>query len=511
MLSALAMGAMSCAAEDDRPNIIFILADDMGSGDITALNPNSKIATPNLDRMAAESVVFTDAHTSSSVSTPTRYGVLTGRYNWRSNLKSGVLSGFSKPLIPTTRATMATKLQQGGYTTGYIGKWHLGWGWNYSEQPADGMIDKLSSEGKGVIDYSQPITGGPNELGFDHSYGFCGSLDMAPYVYVENGLATTTSIHQTSRKDRYGWWRNGDTGEDFVHEDVFPNLTDHAIDFVKERANGDKPFFLYLPYPSPHTPILPTKEWQDKSGINPYADFVMMVDAEVGRLLDSLDELGIGDNTLIVFTTDNGCSPAAKIEELTAKGHYPNYPYRGTKADLFEGGHRVPCLVRWRDGFASGVSQQTICLTDFYSTFAQIAGVEVADNEGEDSFSLLSVLRDPSIEEPLREATIHHSISGEFAIRSGDWKLLVSPSSGGWSYPAKGKDNAIIATLPPMQLYNMREDIAETTNLYEEHPEIVERLLQLLREQILNGRSTEGENQQNEQGSEWKQLDVIFK
>lgn len=494
-------------AKDKAPNIIFILADDMGYGDVSGLNKQSKVKTPYLDNMIQNGVSFSDAHTSSSVSTPTRYGVLTGRYNWRSRLKRGVLNGYSKALIPVNRTTMASLLKQKGYTTGCIGKWHLGWDWTFKKAPVN-LSTMDAYDGKGEIDFSAPIQNGPVSLGFDYFYGFCGSLDMAPYVYVENDRVTALPNRETVSTGM-GFWRKGPTGADFIHEETLPHITDRAISFIEKESGKEKPFFLYLPLPAPHTPILPTEEWMGKSGLNLYGDFVMMVDYEVGRVLQTLKRLGIEENTLVVFTADNGCSPQARFEELEKKGHYPSYIYRGHKADLFEGGHRVPCVVQWKGVLQTAESNETICLTDFLATFADIAGIKLQSNEGEDSFSLCPLLRkEGKSNKFLRNATIHHSITGEFAIRKGDWKLLVSPSSGGWSEP---KPNSVAAKeLPPMQLYNLKTDPGERKNLYVNEPEKARELLMLLRKQIKDGRSTTGVPQQNETDGTWEQLDYVF-
>ncbi len=507
MLPALAATAQVAVAKESAPNIIFILTDDLGYGDISSLNEEGKIPTPNVNAMVERGVSFSDAHTSSSVSTPTRYGVLTGRYNWRSTLKSSVVSGYSKALITPDRTSMGALLKRANYTTAYIGKWHVGWDWHYTEQPT--KIDDLSANNKGVIDYTQPIKNGPKDIGFDYSYGFCGSLDMPPYVYVENGYATELPDHETEGKG-FGSWRKGPTSPSFVHEECLGHFIDKSIEFMaKASKKRNTPFFLYLPLPAPHTPILPTEEWAGKSGLNPYADFVMETDYEVGRLMTWLKESGLDENTIVVFTSDNGCSPRAEFEDLGKLGHDPSYIYRGMKSDLFEGGHRVPCVVTWGSKLTPGESKQTICLTDFFSTFAEIAGVEVMDNEGEDSFSVLSALMDPSYSKPIRKTTIHHGINGDFAIRSGDWKLITIATSGGWSSP-KPSDKEIVAELPPMQLYNIVDDPEETTNLYDENPQKVKELMALLRKDIQNGRSTEGEPQSNETKGRWKQLEVIF-
>ncbi|WP_129698406.1 sulfatase family protein [Parabacteroides goldsteinii] len=497
LLPLLAVGMLNVSAKDKQPNIIFILADDMGYGDVSYLDSRSKIKTENLDGMAREGVVFTDAHSSSSVSTPTRYGILTGRYNWRSTMKQGVLNGYSKALITPERETMASMLKKQGYTTAGIGKWHLGWNWNNIDAGADS------------VDFSKPVTNGPTTRGFDYYYGFCGSLDMSPYVYIENDMPTSLPDRVTENKGKYSWWRKGPTGADFVHEEVLPNLIDRACNYVKEKASSDQPYFLYLPLPAPHTPILPVEEFRGKSGLGDYADFVLMVDAMVGRVLQAVKESGEDDNTIVVFTTDNGCSPAAGINELIAQGHYPNSIYRGHKADLFDGGHRIPCILRWPGGAKPHHVEQTVCLTDFYATFAALNGYKLKDTEGEDSYSLLPAIVSETEVSPIREATVHHSIAGQFTIRQGEWKLLLSPSSGGWSAP-RPKDSVALATLPSVQLYNMKTDPSEKKNLEAQYPEKVAELRSLLVKYVEEGRSTPGKPQKNDGDYPWRQLNDVF-
>ncbi|GAB3651589.1 arylsulfatase [Echinicola sediminis] len=475
------------------PNIIYVLADDMGFGDVGANNPESKIATPHLDQMAAAGMRFTDAHTSSSVCTPTRYGILTGRYNWRSRLKDGVLWGDSEALIDSTRATVASVLSQHGYHTAFIGKWHLGWNWG--------------KDAAGNIDFTQPVTYNPNDNGFDYAYGHVASLDIPPYVYVENGKVTAVPTDSTQSKDKYGWWRKGMTSPDFDHWDVTPNFFRRGISYVKERATTGEPFFLYLPLPSPHTPILPTEEWQGKSGLNPYGDFVMMVDDYMGQLLAAVKEAGIEENTMIVFTTDNGASPASQIGELIAQGHYPNGVYRGHKADIYEGGHRVPFIVKWPKVVTAGsVNEQTICTTDLMATCADLVGYQLKDNEGEDSYSFLPLLSGEKVEGDFREAIVHHSVNGSFAIRKGEWKLAMTAGSGGWSYPTPKEVEAMGDSLPPVQLFKLSEDPSEQKNLQADYPEKVEELQALLTKYIKEGRSTPGVSQANDGEKVWKQL-----
>ncbi|MFV0553809.1 MAG: sulfatase family protein, partial [Mangrovibacterium sp.] len=313
-----------------KPNIIYILADDLGYGDVKCFNENGKIATPNLDAMASNGVMFTDAHTSSSVCTPTRYGIITGRYNWRSSLKNGVLNGYSKSLITPERVTVAEMLQSQGYTTAFVGKWHMGWDWAY-KSPAE-QDENLDAGFK--VDYSKKVANGPSTHGFDYSFGFCGSLDMAPYVYVENDKPTMVPTKTSQSVDDKGFWRVGPTSDDFVHADVLQDLTDKAVQYIDGKANGKSPFFLYFPLPAPHTPILPKTEFLGKSNTNMYGDFVMQVDDVVKQIRKVLEEKGIAENTLLVFTSDNGCSPKANFGELERVDHDPSYVFRGMKSDL---------------------------------------------------------------------------------------------------------------------------------------------------------------------------------
>ncbi|MDX1283585.1 MAG: arylsulfatase, partial [Draconibacterium sp.] len=423
ILGLVTFALISCNSqpreEKERPpNIIYVLADDLGYGDVACFNSEGKIKTPHLDKMASEGMMFSDAHTSSAVCTPTRYGILTGRYNWRSKLKSGVLGGASPALIPESRETVASILKKSGYHTAFIGKWHLGWNWAKNED--------------NTIDFSKPVEKTPNSNGFDYAYGHCGSLDMPPYVYVENGKSTAIPVDKTENTDYQGFWRKGLTAPDFVHEEVTPHFFEKSFEYIKEQSKTENPFFLYLPLPSPHTPILPTDKWLGKSGLNPYADFVMLVDDYMGQLAEVIKETGIEENTLVIFTSDNGCSPRADFEDLIAKGHNPSSTFRGHKADIFEGGHRVPFIVKWPKAIAAGeVCNQTICTTDLMATCAAVTNQKLVDNAGEDSFSMLPLFKNPESKEFNREATVHHSINGSFSIRKGIWKLILCPGSGG--------------------------------------------------------------------------------
>jgi arylsulfatase A-like enzyme len=472
------------------PNILFILADDLGYGDVRANNPESKIPTPNLDRLAAAGMRFTDAHSSSAVCSPTRYNVLTGRYNWRTRLQSGVLDGYSPPLIARDRLTVASFLKQHGYTTAGMGKWHLGMNW----APAPDTATGAKATGW-QVDYTQPIADGPVARGFDSYFGIAASLDMPPYIFIANdrtvGLPTTNKT----------WIRKGPAGADFEAAQVLPTLTAKAVDYLAKQARADRPFFLYLALNSPHTPILPTPAWQGRSGINAYADFVMQTDASVGEVLGALDRAGQATNTLVFFASDNGCSPSANFAQLAAKGHHPSGPLRGMKADIFDGGHRVPFLVRWPARVKPGSSSdQLVCLGDFMATCADVLGAKLPATAAEDSVSLLPALLGQD-RGPLRQALVHHSIDGSFAIRQGRWKLELCPDSGGWSAPKPGSAEAKL--LPRVQLYDLAAGLDERQNLQAEHPEVVARLTRLLEKYVADGRSTPGKPQTNDVKVNW--------
>ena len=481
-----ALFASACHAESP-PNVIFVMADDLGIGDLEPTNPKCKIKTPYLKAMAQQGITFLDAHSPSAVCTPTRYGVLTGRYNWRSRLAKGVLGGTSKHLIPADRPTVAHLLRDAGYHTQMIGKWHLGWDW------AKGAKDNWRE-----IDFTKPVANGPDINGFDGYYGHCGSLDMAPYVWVDTGKCTAVpdrSEGVTKKEDAYGWYREGPISPDFNIPDVLPHLFDKAIDHVKSRADDAKsgqPFFLYLPLPAPHTPIVPVAPFKDASGINPYADFVMQVDHHMGQLLAAVKEAGIDDNTLIFFTSDNGCSPEANFPVLKQHGHDPSAGYRGFKSDIYEGGHRVPMIARWPKGIQAGQTTDAVCcLTDLYATVRELSRQPIEDVGGEDSYSLVPVFNGQSTSG--RETLVSHSIGGLFAIRKDDWKLCLCPGSGGWSEPRGPQKGA-----PAMQLYNLKDDRGERENLFDDHPEKVEELLGLLDNEVKQGRSTSGKSLPND-------------
>ena len=485
-----------------KPNIIYILCDDLGYGDVKCLNADGKIATPHLDRLAAGGMIFTDAHSSSSVCSPTRYGILTGRYNWRSRLKNGVLGGLSPRLIEEGRLTVATMLREQGYATGCIGKWHLGMDWM---KKGGGDVSALSIETREQVfsvDFTQPIKNGPLAVGFSTYFGISASLDMTPYTFIENDRVTAQPTEDRKLEmmtGRENWFtREGPAAPGFTGYEVLPTFTKKTVEYVAQHAaeaKAGQPFFLYLPLNAPHTPILPTPEWLGKSGLTPYADYVMQTDWSIGQVMDAVEKAGLTEDTLIVVTSDNGCSPSAKFDELAAKGHNPSYVFRGNKADIFDGGHRVPFIVRWPARVKAGSkSDQVVCLLDFMATAAEIVGVKLPDTAAEDSVSFLPALLGKDTG-PLREAIVHHSINGSFCIRQRTWKLELCADSGGWSAPRPNTKEA--RELPPLQLYDLSTDIGEKKNVQAEHPEIIARLTKLLEKYVADGRSTPGAPQQN--------------
>jgi arylsulfatase A len=474
-------GGLSWGAKtSDRPNIIWIMADDLGYGDLSCLNESSKIQTPNLDRMASQGVTFTDAHSPSAVCTPTRYGVMTGRYCWRSPLKHGVLGGGSAPLITPDRLTVPSLMKAQGYTTAGFGKWHLGLGW-------------VTKDGKPVendmsnVDFSKPFGHGPTTLGFDYYYGISASLDMAPYTYLENDRATELPNGMSEGKPFPVNWRRGPIAPGFKHQEVMSRLTEKSTGWIDKwaKAKSGKPFFIYFPLTAPHTPVVPRDRFRGLTGAGDYGAFVTEVDWTVGQVFEAVRRAGADQNTLVMFTSDNG--PEKQMEERKKEyHHFSAYHFRGHKRDIWDGGHRIPFLARWPSRIKAGSkTDELICLTDLMSTCAGMTGAKLPYNAGEDSYNILPALLGEKRSKPIREALVHHSASGAFAIRQGEWKLLLLRGVGDGP-PSKD------TSLPPGQLYNIVEDFGETNNLYYKHPDIVKRLTALLDKYEAEGRSTPG-------------------
>jgi arylsulfatase A-like enzyme len=454
----------------------------LGIGDLTCYNRESKISTPHMDRIAREGMRFSDVHSASSVCTPTRYAILTGRYAWRTRMKVGVLQGYSRALIEAGRPTIASLLRDAGYATAGFGKWHLG----FQE------FDPRHSEREQAVDYARPLRPGPATIGFDEFFGIPASLDMPPYVFVENDhpveMPTATIGDNGDIKNARGpFWRGGAIAPSFRHADVLPRITQHAAAFLDQQAKSEphKPFFLYFALSAPHTPYLPGQRFRGQSGAGDYGDFVSMVDASVGEILAVLDRNRLTDQTFVILTSDNGARWTP--EEIRQFGHRSNLNNRGQKSDIYEGGHRIPFIVRWPGKVRPGsTSDELGCLVDLMATCAAVAGVPLPANAAEDSFNLLPAVRGEQHAASIRDAVVHHSGSGMFAIRSGNWKLVLGLGSGGFTRPA------FIVPKPgeaPGQLYNLAQDRQETTNVYAQHPEIVRSLTEKLERIQRSGRS----------------------
>lgn len=456
-------GAGSAFAAE-RPNIVVILADDMGHGHVSCLNPASKFQTPHIDRLATQGITLVDAHSGSAVCSPTRYGLLTGRYAWRTHLVQGVLKWYDPPLIEAGRLTLPGLLHQHGYHTACIGKWHLGWNWNRT-----GTADP---------DFTRPIAEGPTTRGFDYYFG-TDVPNYPPYCFIENDRTVGLPTARKAKVSLEG--PEGAMLPDWQFDAILPRLVARSEQYIAERAATKQPFFLYLPLTSPHEPISPSAEFRGKSGLNALADFLLETDAAVGRVMAALDRAGVAENTLLIFTADNGSSTYTGGQQLIAAGHAPSAGFRSFKASIYEGGHRVPFFARWPGKIAAGAkSSETICLTDLLATTAAILETPLPDNSAEDSFNVLSALRGENTPKPLREATVHQSHAGQLAIRQGRWKLITPLAMG--QKPRQGDPERA-------ELYDLAADPGEQHDLAAHEPAVVERLTQLLARYQHDGRS----------------------
>lgn len=481
------------AAERSRPNIVVIYADDLGYGDVQCYNPDrGKIPTPNIDRLASQGMRFTDGHSSSGVCSPSRYTLLTGRYHWRTRLQAGIVGLWGAPLITPDRVTIGTLAKQHGYHTVAIGKWHLGWNWpiprnraaEFKQRPNGDVAASDVQRAVWQEVFSQAIPGGPISRGFDTYFG-TDVPNWPPFCFIENDrtVGIPSEFLATRLLTNNQASRQGPALKDWTLEPILPALGEHVAKFISESTGKPEPFLVYMPLTSPHTPLAVTEAWKGKSGLGLYADFVMETDAVVGQVLNALEESGAAQNTLVVFTSDNGCAPYIGVSDLEKQGHYPSGSLRGYKADAWEGGHRVPFIVRWPGVVKpASVCDQLVHQADLMATFGDILGTKLPDNTGEDSFSLLTLLKGD--DKPVRKTAVSCSIRGVPSVRNGAWKYIAASGSGGWG---KGGDQS-----QPIQLYNLAEDLGETKNLAAEHPERVEQMKALLEELIINGRSTPG-------------------
>ena len=478
--------------ETKDPNVVIIFTDDLGYGDLSCFNSESKIKTPNLDKLAKHGISFTDAHAASSVSTPSRYGLLTGEYSWKTRLKSSVLVGFSKTLIKEGQPTIASMLHSKGYTTACIGKWHLGM--DFQTKNGKPLTKKQEHSGDNV-DYTKSIKNSPITHGFDYYYGISASLDMPPFLMIENDRVEKLPnckflFSQFTRHDNdisaNPFLRAGDAIFGEGPETFLPRLANKVNDKILAYSKESKPFFIYYPMPSPHAPIAPSSQFKGKSKIGAYGDYVMEIDYYVGKLIKQLKKTGQYKNTIIMFSSDNGPEFFAYNRYLRT-GQSSTANLKGIKRDIWEGGHRVPLIISWPQGFKQYKIDKVshpVCLSDIYATLADITGHELNNNEAADSYSLLPLISGNGKYE--RNYIIHHSCDGTFGVRKGDWVLI--EFGLGDSNHEFTKSNLSTAkyykklgyTIPKYQpkgeLYNLKNDLGEYHNVYNEHPELVKEL-----------------------------------
>ena len=455
-------------AQKSKPNIVLIYTDDQGYGDVSALNPEAKFKTPNIDRLAAEGMTFTDGHSADTVCTPSRYALLTGRYCWRTRLKRGVLGAEAECLIRDDEVTLASFLKSQGYQTAMIGKWHLG-------------MDFAGDKGKNR-DWSKPFSDGPIEKGFDRFFGIPASMNYGVLAYLDQNRITESPVLWTKKKPgrvvhdpasytisppyqtmpyegEFG--KSLEVAPGFVDQEVLKIFTEKAVQWLQGAAKNDQPFFLYLPYTSPHKPVVPLKEFQGKSKCGAYGDFMVETDHRVGQILDELKSLGVRENTIVILTSDNGPERTWQ-KRVPTFGHCSNGKYRDGKRSRYEGGHRVPFLIRWPSQVKAGSTCNVpVCQTDFLATFADLLNSKLPEGAGQDSVSFLPGLQGQSFE---RGPIIHHSASGQFAIRDEQWKLIVNQSQRAKKPASK------------FELYDLDQDPGESENLANKHPDRVRQL-----------------------------------
>lgn len=518
-----------------KPNVILFFVDDLGYGDISSFNEEGKLNTKHIDYLSANGMRFTDSHASSPLCSPSRYGLMTGRYNFRSKIKRTVLTGDSNALIEKERMTLAQLFHKNGYKTACVGKWHLGMEWETKANPHPSdypceinpadydtiperapfvpLNDVFAERTEGLdIDYTKPIVHGPLQYGFDYFFGMVASWDQPPFAYIENDRMTAPLTHMTgiphmnrATPGTEDQWQYGLTADGFDHEKVPDDMQEKVMDLLDTYAQGSDPFFLYYPMPTVHTPLLPNAHFRGKSGLGPYGDLVLQTDDMVGQVVEKLQANNMLDDTIIIFTSDNGCSRVVDYEALIAKGHNPSYHFRGAKGSMYEAGHRVPTVVHYPAKIKAGtVCEQTVCHTDFFRTFADMLGETLADNVAEDSFSNLPLWYGE--DGFARTSTVCNTATGYLGLSKDDYKLLCCSNGG-----AKVKTPDGMKTDETFELYNLKEDIGEQNDLFKTAPDVAEALRQELCQLFDDGRSTQGVKQENDPPAHGDWPEINFK
>ncbi|MBB3697029.1 sulfatase-like hydrolase/transferase [Flammeovirga yaeyamensis] len=481
-----------------KPNIVIIYADDMGYGDLNIQNPNSKIPTPNLDRLATEGMRFTDAHSSSGICSPSRFALLTGSYHWRR--QHDIINSFGAPFFKDSDITLPQVLKTQGYKTACIGKWHLGWDWEFENEPSGeamlwGKMKKMYLNKD--FDWSKPIKGGPTDRGFDYYFGD-GTINFPPYAWIENDRileapSEDMDMDSVGFDTKEGRWefRLGPKVKDWNPYEVLPTLTNRTVDWLQNQKK-DQPFFLYFALPSPHAPIIPNDEFDGKSKAGGYGDYMFQTDWVVGQVMKTLKEKGLEDNTIIIFSADNG-TEAYAYERAVEYDHFSMGNFRGVKRDVWEGGHHVPFIIKWPGNIKpNSVSNEVISQVDVMATLANITGAELTEKAAPDSYDFTPVITDQKYNTPLREATIHNTYKSIWGIRKGDW-VFINKSTGGHKKVPKAFDE--ITNYPNFKtkglLFNMVEDPEQRVNLYEKYPDKIVEMDSLLHLYRTSNSSTE--------------------
>jgi arylsulfatase A-like enzyme len=495
---------ISCKVDKtEKPNIVIIYADDMGYGDLNCQNPNSKIPTPYLDKLASEGMRFTDAHSSSGICSPSRFAMLTGTYHWRR--QHGIVGSFGKPFFKDTDITLPQILKTDGYTTACTGKWHMGWNWKIKQKPSHKVMQWGKMRNYFVpddIEWDEPISGGPLDRGFDYYFGD-GTINFPPYAWIENDrlLEAPTEVLDINNtgfelKEGESPYRAGPKHKDWNPFDVLPIVTAMTVEWISRQVK-EKPFFLYFALPSPHTPIVPIDEFEGSSNAGAYGDFMVQTDWSIGQVLNAIKEKGFDENTIVIFSSDNGPESEA-WERAENYEHYSMGNLRGLKRDVWEGGHRVPFIVKWPGKIkANSVSEEVISQVDIMATLANITGIELPKNAAPDSYDFTTVFTGQEYTSPLREATVHNTFKDIWGIRKNDWLFINNSTGGHREIPESFKtQKGYMDFESESLLFNMKNDYEQRINLYDENPEKVGQLKELLHMYRKNGYSIKRNNQE---------------